>query len=51
MRCNIISQRVNMQEFCKENSEEITAEIEKFLNNDEEAKTIHKPEAEEMFGR
>ncbi len=42
---------MNLQEYCKANAEEILAEIEKFMNNDEEAKTVHRPEAEEMFDR
>ncbi len=51
MKCNIISQRVAFQEFCKAKKVEIMEEIEKYTSNEEEAKNIKKPEAEEMMGR
>ena len=51
MRCNIISQRIAFQEFCKAKAEEILEEIEPIINDEEQAKNIHRPDVEAMFAK
>ena len=50
MKCNIIAQRMSLQEHLLMNSEEIMKLIDDYLNNDEEAKTLTKDKvSEEIF--
>jgi hypothetical protein len=49
MKCNIISQRIAFQEFCKTKLEQIVEEIDPLLQDEELAKNVKRPEAEEMF--
>jgi len=46
MKCNIIAQRVHLQEHLAKNFEEIEKEIDGFINNEEEAKTLDRAKVE-----
>lgn len=49
MKCNIIAQRVHLQEHLARNFEEIEKEVDGFLNNDEEAKTLDRQKVEDVI--
>jgi hypothetical protein len=51
MKCNIIAQRMAFQEYCKNLYEEINIEVDAIIQNEEEAKTIYRPEVEGMINK
>jgi hypothetical protein len=49
MRCNIISQRISLQEYCIEKGDEIKNTIDTMLKNEEEIKKLSKEDVENLF--
>ena len=48
MKCNIISQRIDLQEYCITKSEEVVELIEGYINNEEEAKNVQRVNFEQI---
>ena len=49
MKCNIIAQRIHLQEHLTKHFEDIDKEIDGFLNNDEDAKTLDRQKVEDVI--
>ena len=49
MRCNIIAQRISLQEFLIEKEADILKDIEAWTSNEEEIKKLDRATVEEMF--
>lgn len=50
MKCNIIAQRIHLQEYLTAHFVDIDAEIQAYLDNEEEAKTLDRNKVEsEIF--
>mmetsp|Transcript_30127 Transcript_30127/g.46040 ORF Transcript_30127/g.46040 Transcript_30127/m.46040 type:complete len:143 (+) Transcript_30127:831-1259(+) len=49
MRCNIIAQRIALQEFLYEKSEDINKEIDDWINDEEKIKTLDRATVDAMF--
>jgi hypothetical protein len=48
MKCNIISQRITLQEYLVEKSEDILKDIEEWTGDEEKIKTLDRKTFEEM---
>jgi len=49
MRCNIVAQRITLQEYLLEKYDDITADIENYTGDEEKIKTLDRKTAEEMM--
>jgi len=49
MRCNLISQRVALQEYLLEKSEDINKEIDEWVNDEDKIKTLDRGTVDTMF--
>jgi len=49
MRCNIVAQRITLQEYLIEKYEEITKDIEEWTGDDEKIKTLDRKTVDEMI--
>lgn len=51
MKCNIIAQRISLQEILIPQQEEILKEAEELMNDEDKIKTLDRVAAEQLFSK